>query len=286
MKDVGELIDLLKLEQLEYNLFRGQSSSIGSKRVFGGQVLAQSLSAAMQTVPEDRFVHSLHAYFILPGDINLPIVFDVEPIRDGGSFTTRRVKAIQKGRVILNFAASFQLKQEGYDHQIEMPDITPPEELANWQGLVQEYGDLLPENFRKFLDRERPIEFKPVERFNPFTDNVSSPLRHVWVKAKGIIPDQIRLQNQVLAYTSDYNLLTTALLPHGQIANWQELTIASLDHVMWFHRSFDMNEWLLYQTDSPSASGARGFSRGNIFTRDGKLVASVVQEGLIRLKRK
>lgn len=286
MKDVSELLDLLDLEQLEYNLFRGDSSSIGSQRVFGGQVLAQSLAAAMRTVPEDRFVHSLHAYFILPGDINMPIVFDVETIRDGGSFTTRRVKAIQKGRVILNFAASFQLEQEGYDHQIEMPDITPPEELANWQGLAKEYGHLMSDNFRKFLDRARPIEFKPVERFDPFSENVSSPYRHVWIRAQGEIPDQSRLQNLVLAYTSDYNLLTTSLLPHGQLANWQELTIASLDHAMWFHRPFDMNDWLLYQTDSPSASGARGFSRGNIFTRDGKLVASVVQEGLIRPKRK
>jgi acyl-CoA thioesterase-2 len=286
MKDVSELLDLLDLEQLEYNLFRGQSSSIGSKRVFGGQVLAQSLSAAMQTVPEDRFVHSLHAYFILPGDISMPIVFDVEPIRDGGSFTTRRVKAIQKGRVILNFAASFQLRQEGYDHQIDMPDITPPEKLENWEGLAKEFGDLLPENFRKFLDRDRPIEFKPVERFNPFSDNKSGPYRHVWIKAKGTIPDHEKLHNLVLAYTSDYNLLTTALLPHGQLANWHELTLASLDHAMWFHRPFNLNEWMLYETDSPSASGARGFSRGNIFTRDGKLVASVVQEGLIRPRRK
>ncbi|MCB0650860.1 MAG: acyl-CoA thioesterase II [Saprospiraceae bacterium] len=285
MKNVSELLDLLNMEQLEYNLFRGQSSSIGSKRVFGGQVLAQSLSAAMQTVPSDRFVHSLHAYFILPGDITMPIVFDVETIRDGGSFTTRRVKAIQKGKVILNFAASFQLQQEGFDHQIEMPEITPPEALANWQGLVKEYGDIMPESFRKFLDRERPIEFKPVERFNPFSNDNSGPFRHVWIKAKGTIPDDPRMQNLVLAYASDYNLLTTALMPHGQLANWQDLTLASLDHAMWFHRPFDMNEWMLYQTDSPSASGARGFSRGNIFTREGKLVASVVQEGLIRPKR-
>ncbi|KAA3625827.1 MAG: acyl-CoA thioesterase II [Bacteroidetes bacterium] len=286
MKDVSELIDLLDLEQLEFNLFRGQSSSIGSKRVFGGQVLAQSLSAAMRTVPEDRFVHSIHAYFILPGDITMPIVFDVEPIRDGGSFTTRRVKAIQKGRVILNFAASFQLQQDGYDHQIQIPEITPPEELENWEGLVKEFGNLLPENFRKFLDRDRPIEFRPVERFNPHSDNKSGPFRHVWIKAKGLIPDKKKLHNLVLAYTSDYNLLTTALLPHGQLANWHELTLASLDHAMWFHRPFDLNDWMLYQTDSPSASGARGFSRGNIFTRDGKLVASVVQEGLIRPRRK
>ena len=286
MKNVNELLELLQLEQLEYNLFRGQSTSIGSKRVFGGQILAQSLSAAMQTVPEDRFVHSLHAYFILPGDVTMPVVFDVETIRDGGSFTTRRVKAIQKGRVILNFAASFQLYQEGFEHQIDMPQITPPEKLDNWQGLVKEYGKLLPENFRKFLDWDRPIEFKPVERFNPFTDNVNKPLRHVWIKAKGLIPDNLRSQNLVLAYASDYNLLTTSLMPHGQLANFTDLTIASLDHAMWFHRPPDLNDWMLYQTDSPSASGARGFNRGNIFNRKGQLVASVVQEGLIRPRRK
>lgn len=286
MKEVKELLNLLELEQIEENLFRGLSHSIGSKRVFGGQVLAQALNAAMRTVPTDRFVHSLHAYFILPGDIEQPIIFEVDRIRDGGSFTTRRVKAIQKGQAIFLMSASFQLEQEGFDHHINMPNVSSPEVLVSWEELRDKYGHLLPENMRKFLDIERPIEFRPVEMINPALPGKSRPYRHVWMKARGDMPDAKTAHQSVLAYTSDYNLLTTALLPHGNEAAFGNVQMASLDHAMWFHREFRMDDWLLYAIDSPSASNARGFTRGNIFTREGKLIASVVQEGLMRPKRK
>lgn len=283
MKKVSQLLDLLKLERLENYLFRGESQSIGNKRVFGGQVLAQSLSAAMQTIPEDRFLHSLHAYFVLPGDISKPIIFEVDPIRDGGSFTTRRVIAIQNGKAIFIVSASFQLKQEGFDHQVEMPHVKSPDELMNWPQMVEKYGKNMPDNFRKFLVWDRPLEFRPVE--NPFA-NTKSNKRNIWIRPIGKMPDDIRSNNLVLAYASDYNLLTTSLLPHGQLANFPDMTVASLDHAMWFHRPFKINDWLLYSTDSPSASGGRGFTRGSIFDRGGRLLASVAQEGLIRPKRK
>ncbi len=282
MKKVSQLLELLKLERLETYLFRGDSQSIGSKRVFGGQVLAQSLSAAMQTVDSDRYVHSLHAFFILPGDISKPIIFDVDPIRDGGSFTTRRVVAIQNGRAIFNMAASFQLKQKGFDHQLSMPKVKPPDELINWNQMVAKYGKNMPERFRKFLVWDRPLEFRPVE--NPF-ENIKTNQRNIWLRPFGEMPDDERSNSLVLAYASDYNLLTTSLLPHGQLANFPDMTVASLDHAMWFHRPVKMDDWLLYSTDSPSASGGRGFTRGSIFDRAGNLVASVAQEGLIRPRR-
>lgn len=285
MKNVAELLALLDLEAIEENLFRGHSKTVGSPNVFGGQVLAQSLQAAMRTVPVDRFVHSLHAYFILPGDLSIPIVFQVDRIRDGGSFTTRRVKAIQKGEVIFLMSASFQLQQEGFDHQIDMPKITPPESLASYEDLAAKFGEMLPENIKRFLNLDRPIEFRPVELVNPALPGVSEPFRHVWMKARGNMPDDLAVHQSVLAYTSDYNLLTTALLPHGNAASFANIQLASLDHAMWFHREFRADEWLLYAIDSPSASNARGFTRGNIFTREGKLVASVVQEGLMRPRK-
>lgn len=273
---------MLQLEQIEVNLFRGESKSLGSQRVFGGQVLAQALSAAVQTVPEDRYVHSFHAYFVLPGDVTIPIIFEVDRIRDGGSFTTRSVKAIQRGKAIFNMSASFQLEQQGFDHQIDMPQVPPPEELANWEGLAREYGDDLPSNLRRFLELDRPLEFKPVERHNPIQPEAHPPFKHVWMRSRGTIPDEKKWHQVVLAYASDYNLLTTALLPHGHQYDMRNVQLASLDHGMWFHRDFRMDDWLLYVIDSPSASNARGFTRGNIFTREGKLVASVVQEGLVR----
>lgn len=282
MKNIQELLGLLNLEAIEENIFRGQSRSVGSQRVFGGQVLAQALQAAIRTAPEDRFVHSLHAYFILPGDIELPIVFEVDRIRDGGSFTTRRIKAIQKGQAIFNMSASFQKNQEGFDHQISMPNVTPPGGLMSWDQLVEEFGAKLPENIRRFLEIDHPIEFRPVERIHPMPAGKRQPQRHVWMRAKGEMPDDIAAHQSVLAYASDYNLLTTALLPHGDLAAGANIQLASLDHGMWFHRDFRMDEWLLYAIDSPSASGARGFTRGSIFDREGRLVASVVQEGLMR----
>lgn len=285
MKEVSQLIELLRMEQLEVNLFRGQSKSVGSERVFGGQVMAQALSAAMQTVPDDRFVHSLHSYFLLPGDLEVPIVFEVERIRDGGSFTTRRVKAIQHGAAIFHLSASFQLAQEGYEHQMEKPRVSAPEDLPSWEGLAKQFGDMIPPNLKKMLDIERPLDFRQVEFINPMVQEKYDPVRHVWMKAKGEMPEDRRLHDLVLAYATDYNLLTTALLPHGFAADFRSLTLASLDHSMWFHRPFRMDEWLLYALDSPSASGARGFTRGQVFSQSGELVASVAQEGLMRPRK-
>ncbi|MFT7227095.1 MAG: acyl-CoA thioesterase-2, partial [Neolewinella sp.] len=285
MKQVSELLSLLDLERIEMNLFRGESRTVGSPRVFGGQVMAQALSAAMRTVPEDRFVHSFHGYFVLPGDLEIPIIFEVDRIRDGGSFTTRAVKAIQNGKAIFLLTASFQLDQEGFDHQVEMPKVLGYEELVSYDGMAKQFGDQLPKNIHKILSIERPIEFRPVEFLNPFAAEVYEPVRNVWLKTKGEMPADRRQNNLVLAYASDYNLLTTALFPHGKAIDHRNLQIASLDHAMWFHRPFRADEWLLYSIDSPSASGARGFTRGNIFDSEGKLVASVVQEGLMRKAR-
>jgi acyl-CoA thioesterase-2 len=285
MNKVSQLIELLRMEQLEVNLFRGQSKSVGSERVFGGQVMAQALSAAMQTVPDDRFVHSLHSYFLLPGDLEVPIVFEVERIRDGGSFTTRRVKAIQHGAPIFHLSASFQLEQEGYEHQMEKPRVSLPDDLPSWEGLAKQFGDMIPPNLKKMLDIERPLDFRQVEFINPMVQEKYDPVRHVWMKAKGEMPDDRRIHDLVLAYATDYNLLTTALLPHGFAADFRSLTLASLDHSMWFHRPFRIDEWLLYALDSPSASGARGFTRGQVFSLEGELVASVAQEGLMRPRK-
>jgi acyl-CoA thioesterase-2 len=284
MKEVKELLQLLELERIDRNLYRGQSHFIGSPAVFGGQVAAQALRAAMNTVPEDRNVHSLHGYFILPGDLDHSIIFQVETIRDGGSFTTRRVKAIQHGEVIFLMAASFQLKQEGFDHQIAMPEVKPPEELVSWDQIREQFGESLPEGIRKFLEIDRPIEFRPVELTTPAMGK-SEPLRHVWMKAKGEMPNHPGAHSCVLTYASDYNLLATALLPHGPEAEVPNIKMASLDHAMWFHRPFRIDDWLLYAIDSPSASNARGFTRGNVFDRNGMLIASVTQEGLIRPKK-
>lgn len=284
MKNVDELLDLLNLESLEENLFRGNSVTVGSKIVFGGQVMAQALVAAMRTVPEDRVLHSLHGYFVLAGDLERPIVFQVEPIRDGGSFTTRRVRAIQKGEVIFVMSASFQKLQDGFDHQIPMPTVSKPQDLVSWQELATQFGGFIPEGLKRFLNMERPIEFRPVELINPAIPVKQEPFRHVWMRSKGVMPDDFRLHQSVLAYASDYNLLTTALQPHAEEASYESVQIASLDHAMWFHRDFRMDQWLLYAIDSPSASHARGFTRGSIFTEEGKLVASVVQEGLLRVR--
>ena len=285
MKQVSELLSLLDLERIEVNLFRGESRSVGSPRVFGGQVMAQALSAAMRTVPEDRFVHSFHGYFVLPGDLEIPIIFEVDRIRDGGSFTTRAVKAIQNGKAIFHLTASFQLDQDGFDHQVEMPKVLGHEELVSYDGMAKQFGDQLPKNIQRILNIERPIEFRPVEFLNPFASEVYEPVRNVWLKTKGEMTDDRRQNALVLAYASDYNLLTTALFPHGKAIDHRNLQIASLDHAMWFHRPFRADEWLLYSIDSPSASGARGFTRGHIFDVEGKLVASVVQEGLLRKAR-
>lgn len=282
-KDVlAELIELLALERIEENLFRGPSQDLGWGTVFGGQVLGQALSAAAQTVPADRVVHSLHAYFLRPGMVDRPVVYDVDRIRDGRSFTTRRVVAIQKGRPIFNLSASFQIEETGLDHQAQMPDVPPPESLKSEQELARPFHDLIPEKMRERMYGERPIEARPVDPINPFAPKKHPPRRMTWYRAARTLPDDPALHRYLLAYASDFGLLTTALRPHG--VSWVErrMQVASLDHAMWFHRPLRVDEWLLHVMESPSASGARGLVRGQWFDQQGRLVASTVQEGLIR----
>ena len=276
---------MLELERIEDNLYRGQSYRTPWGRVFGGQVLAQSIHAAQLTVPDDRTLHSMHAYFLLAGDIDMPIVYDVERVRDGGSYTTRRIKAIQKGRPIFTMEASFQTAEEGFSHSIPMPDVPEPEGLLNDQQIGEALKEQSPELYR--LTRvARPIECRPTRGIEQYANTATDPCQHIWIKAKGSLADTDRMHQVALTYVSDYNLLATAVLPHWAIASRDKVFMASLDHAMWFHRPFRMNDWLLYSIVSPSASNGRGYSRGSLFTRDGELVASVAQEGLIRSQRK
>ena len=286
MREVlSELIEILSLERIEENIFRGQSQDLGWGRVFGGQVLGQSLSAAEQTVPADRFIHSLHGYFLRPGDAAKPIVFTVDPIRDGRSFTTRRVVAVQDGRAIFSLSASFQVVEPGVEHQTGVPEVPEPEGLPSELSLIRGMADRIPEPLRKVLTQDRPIDFRPVEPMDPFDPQPRPPVRHFWLRSVGDVPDDRVLHQAVLAYASDYGLLGTALQPHGLTVRAPGLQVASLDHALWFHRPFRVDDWLLYAIDSPAAAGARGFTRGSIYTRDGKLVASVAQEGLMRVRR-
>lgn len=282
MKHVKELEALLSLEKIEENLFRGQNFLTPWNRVFGGQVLAQSISAAYETVPPDRFLHSMHCYFILAGDINVPIVYQVDIVRDGGSFTTRRVVAIQKGRPIFVMASSFQLIQPGLDHQISMPEVKGPEGLLSDHEILENYKDKFPKMYAAY-NHDRPIEFRPVGNYGPLMNTDSEPLQYVWFRAKGEVSGGVRMHHQILAYASDYNLLTTATLPHRTEIVKNKVFMASLDHALWVHRSFDISEWHLYALDSPSASNSRGFTRGSVFNEKGELVASVAQEGLMRI---
>ncbi len=284
MKDFDDLRAVLELEQIEDNLYRGQSYRTPWGRVFGGQVLAQSIHAAQLTTPDDRMLHSMHAYFLLAGDAERPIVYDVERVRDGGSYTTRRVKAIQKGRTIFTMETSFQTPEEGLSHHQPMPDVPPPEGLLNDRQIGEALREQSPEIYR--LTRiARPIECRPIEGTSLYTDPDVSPKQNIWIKALGSLPDTERMHQVALAYVSDYNLLATALLPHRRNLAARKFFLASLDHAMWFHRPFRFDDWLLYSIESPSAGAARGFSRGNVFTRDGVMVASVAQEGLIRYSR-
>ncbi len=282
---VDELIKLVRMEQIETNLFRGQNRDIGSRQVFGGQVLAQALCAAQNTVAENRSVHSLHAYFILPGDLEAPIVYDVERIRDGGSFTTRRIIAIQHGRPIFNMAASFHISEEGVTHQIDMPDVPPPDQVKTPLEHIEALGLELPENARRYFDRKWPIEFRPVEFYNPFAPTPSPPRRDIWLRTVDRLPDDHGIHQAILAYASDLNLLTTALRPHGISMMHKDLQIASLDHAIWYHRPFRFDDWLLYSLVSPSSGGARGYSQGRLYNQQGELIASVTQEGLIRMRK-
>ena len=277
------LLELLDLERLELNLFRGLNRDIGSGRLFGGQVLAQALVAAGRTV-EGRTAHSLHGYFMLAGDVATPVVYQVDRIRDGKSFTTRRVLAIQEGREIFTMTCSFQVPEPGPEHGAPLPDVPAPEALPRELDLVRAMAERIPEPLRDVYTQDRPIDFRPVAPVDPFAPEVREPVKHMWFRAEGRMPDDLILHQAVLAYASDYGLLGTALLPHGLTYLMRRVQAASLDHAVWFHRPFRVDDWLLYAMDAPAAAGARGFTRGSLFTRDGNLVASTAQEGLIRVR--
>ena len=282
---LDDLVDLLSLEPIEENLFRGRSQDLGFRQLYGGQVLGQSLSAASQTVEQARHVHSLHGYFLRPGDASMPVVYSVDRVRDGGSFSTRRVTAIQKGQPIFTCSASFQYDEEGFEHQAQMPDVVGPENLPTEVELAQSMADSLPERIRDKVLCARPIEVRPITERDPFNPKPGHPVKYAWFRADGTLPDTPALHKWLLAYASDFGLLTTSLLPHGKSVWHQDMQIASLDHSLWFHRDLRADEWLLYATDSPWAGNARGFNRGSIYNRAGQLVASSTQEGLIRHRK-
>ncbi|HYI01742.1 acyl-CoA thioesterase II [Hyalangium sp.] len=277
-----DLLALLELEPIEENLFRGRSQDLGFRRLFGGQVLGQALSAASKTVVSDRHVHSLHSYFLRTGDVSLPVVYTVDRVRDGGSFTTRRVVAVQKGQPIFTMMASFQGEEPGVSHQAPMPQVPGPEGLPTDIDLLRRHADRMPERVREKFLGDKPIEMRPVAPRDLFAPSPIEPTKYVWFRANGELPEDPQVHRYVLAYASDFNLISTGLLPHGLSVMQPDLQIASLDHALWFHGSLRMNDWLLYAMESPWAGNARALAHGRIFTRDGRLVASVSQEGLVR----
>jgi acyl-CoA thioesterase-2 len=279
---IADVVKLLDLERLEVNLFRGESRDIGAPQVFGGQVLGQALSAASRTVEEGRVAHSLHAYFLRRGDFNAPIIYDVDRSRDGHSFSSRRVVAIQHGEQIFNMAASFQVAEEGFDHQMPMPNVPAPEELSDQSQQMQALMDRMPERLRRLASKPRPFEFRMVQ---PLEGVNRAPARQVWIKAVGKVSNDETLHRCLLAYVSDFYLLDTSMLPHTSSLISDNVIMASIDHAMWFHRPLRVDEWLLYALESPSASGARGFARASVYARDGRLVASTAQEGLMRVAK-
>lgn len=282
-----QLLEILDLETLEHNLFRGNSPQVGWQRVFGGQVIGQALIAAQRTVEVDRFVHSLHGYFMRPGDPSIPIIYEVDRIRDGSSFNTRHVLAKQHGKAIFTLTASFQVDEKGLEHQLAMPGgLQEPEKLIGEQDIKEQYLHLAPPHVRKYWEQERPIEIRPVSLTHYFSREKLNPVQNVWVRTTGPVPDDRALQAAILAYLSDMTLLDTSLHPHGRSIFDRDLQAASLDHAMWFHRPCKLDDWLLYTQDSPSTSGARGLNRGALYTRDGVLIASTAQEGLIRVRDK
>ena len=280
------LLSILDLEAVGDNQFRGRSPQSGWQRVFGGQVIGQALVAAQRTVPANRFVHSLHCYFMRPGDPSVPIDYSVDRIRDGASFLTRRVVAEQSGKAIFSLAASFQIDEPGLDHAMPAPpDVPEPERLMGEKDLIASFIDEVPENVRRYWARERPIELRPVSLRHYVSRDKLPPVQNIWVRATGPVPDDRAIQAAVLAYLSDMTLLDTSLFAHGRSIFDADMQVASLDHSMWFHRPNPLDDWLLYAQDSPNASGARGFTRGGLYTREGHLVASVAQEGLIRERK-
>lgn len=284
MISAKELAQLIQLKPIDGNTFLGYNAQMGSPNVFGGQVLAQSINAAQQTITNGRVLNSMHSYFLETGNLDLPIEFKVDIMRNGGSFSTRRVTALQEGKVLFILACSFHKHEEGYEHQIEMPkNIKPPEELMSWTDALEQMGDFIPKRTKAFLEVPRPVEFKPIEFPNPFDKKDMPPYSCVWFKLKGDSSNlDLAMKQQILTYISDYHILGVALFRHGSKAHWGNTLTASLDHSMWYFRDFDFDDWMLYTLDSPSTSNARGYARGHIFTRDGKLIASVAQEGLMR----
>jgi acyl-CoA thioesterase-2 len=282
---VEELLSLLQLERLEDNLFRGESRDIGTRYVFGGQVLGQALSAAQKTVDTDRSAHSLHAYFLRAGDIDKPIVYHVERTRDGGSFSMRRVTAIQHGQPIFNFAASFQIDETGVEHQLPMPSVPKPEDVEPVEALPPDELARLPPKLQRWFGRSGPFEFRPVYPRDELNPPKRPPFQQVWFRLAEHVPDATpALHRALLAYSSDFHLIGTTMFPHGISFLQRNVQVASLDHAMWFHRPFHVDQWLLYSCDSPTAQGARGLARGMIYSEDGRLVASTTQEGLIRIR--
>ncbi|MDN0122504.1 acyl-CoA thioesterase II [Yersinia aleksiciae] len=280
---LAKLLDLLHLEKIEEGIFRGQSEDLGLRQVFGGQVVGQAIYAAKQTVPIDRIVHSFHSYFLRPGDSSKPIIYDVETLRDGTSFSARRISAIQNGKPIFYMTASFQSQEEGFEHQNTMPEVPSPDGLMSETDIARKFAHLIPEKVREKFIGNQPIEMRPVKFHNPLQGSVEEPHRYVWFRANGEIPDDLRVHQYLLGYASDFNFLPTALQPHGIGFLEPGVQIATIDHSMWFHRPFRLDDWLLYAVESTSASGARGFVRGQIYNQQGVLVASTVQEGVIRL---
>ena len=279
---LNNLLSLLALEPLDAGQFRGQSQDLGFGAVFGGQVMGQALSAAQQTVEPERMVHSLHCYFLRPGDVSCPILYEVEHIRDGHTVSTRRVQASQHGNAIFYLNASFQLEEPGLEHQDVMPQVAGPQGLKSELAWAEELKAFIPPVQHDKLLSEKPTEMRPVTFVNPLRAEACEPRRHVWFKANGQMPDDLRIHKYLLAYASDFNFLLTSLQPHG-VSYWEpDMQVATIDHSMWFHRDFRFDDWLLYVVDSPSASGGRGLVRGQFFTRDGMLVASTMQEGVIR----
>ncbi|HEY8264051.1 MAG TPA: acyl-CoA thioesterase II [Methyloceanibacter sp.] len=278
---LDQLLAILDLETLEQNLFRGLSPQVGWQRVFGGQVIGQALVAAYRTI-EDRAAHSLHAYFLRAGDPKVPIIYEVDRIRDGNSFSTRRVVAIQHGQAIFSMAASFHKHEEGLIHQAKMPDVPQPEALPSEAELKEHLVGRLPEPLKAYWQHERPIEIRPVDLSRYTSPGKRTASQQVWIKATGELGDSLACNQCVLAYASDFTLLDTALIAHGRFVFDPTLMLASLDHAIWFHRPFRIDDWLLYSQDSPSSAGARAFCRGTLFTRSGELVASTAQEGLVR----
>ncbi len=281
---VSELLTLLELEPLEVNIYRGVNRDLGTGRVFGGQVFAQALVAARRTVDAPREAHSVHGYFLRAGDLKAPIVYFVDRPRDGGSFTSRRVTAIQHGEAIFHLSASFHVHEDGLEHQATMPDVAPPEAFTSELDILRARVDELPASLRGVLTQDRPLDFRAVVPHDPITHIPGEPLRQVWFRCIDRLPDEPIVHQAILAYASDYGMLPTALLPHEVSYRDPRLMLASLDHTLWMHRDFRADDWLLYCIDSPAAYGARGFVRGQVFTREGKLVASVAQEGLMRVR--